>query len=117
MVRLDNEQVFAYNPATGRVVALQMWSGLHRGKHGFVMVVNGQVMTNHPGSKAAVHKWFTAAGSQIPKQHLVTAEEAMERLRTITNDADRSCVEGSCGAVLPMGGLWCTECGAPQRKA
>lgn len=101
---------FAYlNPDTRDVVVIQLWHGFVRSRATVVTIVNGHKTNMRAGTAVAMQKVFDVLGH--PQAGFLPDDDARVHL------ADRGIYRRQCGvddclAVLPIGGLWCTVCGA-----
>ncbi len=107
------QQTCGFNPATRQVVSIQRWSGFSAGRHALIVTVNDTVTFCRSGGSGQVNRWFAIRGLA---QGFTYVDET--RARAELAKAGHNPRECSCKAVLPLGGQWCSACGAvqPARK-
>lgn len=98
----------------GTVVTVQWWSGFVRKVDAVLILENGRVHTKRPTPSGQAQVWFDRAKSMLP-EHLTDAQ-ARQRL-DLAGVPVEQCIGAECGADLPIGGMWCKECGQPQPVA
>ncbi len=93
-----------------KLIVVQRWTGFTGGRHALAICVNDAVTGRRVDRPEAVRADFNgAAGLLTPS---LTEEAARTWLVCHGLPGTRPC--DTCGAVLPLGGLFCTSCGLPH---
>lgn len=106
-IRLEQET--AGTLIAGQIAVVQYWSGFHRGRSGLVVSIDGRVSQQRAGSARQVQEWFRAHCFGLVTR--LTEQQARDRLAQLGVSPGDCC---GCGMRLPIGGMWCAECGAKQ---
>lgn len=109
---LKTVAVYRTNPDEA-VVVVQLWSGFLGGRQGVVVSHNGTVSSKLSGRPTAMADRYRLLTADLDVNAVaVTESEARAHLLRITGIGPAACA--SCQATLPINGLWCPSCAAPQ---
>jgi hypothetical protein len=111
------EQAFGYRPESRRLIVVQHWAGFSHDRHAFVISINDAITARRSGPRADVLHDFRAARGALTGVAVDNENDARGLLALMGRPSERRCRVGACRAVLPIGGLFCTSCSAPQHPA
>ncbi len=102
------EQVAAWRPDRRKLLIAQRWTGFSHRRHAFVLSMNDGVTGARADFPTNVDRSF-ADVKEMLRPYLVTEEQARDRLVELGLPREHHCTE--CEHRLPLGRLYCTNCG------
>jgi hypothetical protein len=108
------EQAIGWYPDRRKLLVAQRWTGFKGGRHAFVLAMNDVVTGQRAGTPGAVRTSYDEVAAVL-RPHVVTEDQARRHLaEQFGRPAKRLCLDTDCGARLPLGWLYCTQCGLPR---
>lgn len=105
------DQAIGLRRDTGRLLVAQHWTGFSGHRHAFTLSINDKITGQRAGTARQVAEDFRRAAAALAPL-AITEEQARDHLKRIGRPRQRVCAE--CAAGLPLGGLYCLQCGLNQ---
>lgn len=105
-----NDEAYSLDQTAGRLWVAQLWTGFSHGRAVFARSFNDERTDSWPGTVPAMKSRFNESAAMLAL-HRCTNAQARNWLDSTGRPRERRCT--ACDHLLPLGFLFCTNCGLP----